>query len=345
MNKKQELVEKVLEKLEKSEVVLADGSTLRACANFWDKYPDGHCADMMGDSIEHLLSRLVEENLEQIANTTLPPKTEFSVLWREWGKQGFLKSEPKLLDIGGIPTLRIRHDSYLSWFRGYCFQNSCDAYGNGSNGESGKNLQDVMNICKDLLERSPEWATCCHALLLSFPFSACRGKRSFHTALHDHPEAFDALMEQTNKQLMRIQLPDGMTLGGLSTNMLEEEAAAKVFYEFPIVCAGKLFALLCVSRKSVQLIWMVYRIRNSYTVNFPVWDGEMSLDENDYYTLMWEGLAVTMLTMAGFMVTEYRITPLDPARTNASPALYYNPNTAVDSLSALGKKFSGIRNS
>lgn len=345
MNKKQELVEKVLEKLEKSEVVLTEGSTLRAYANFWDKYPDGHYGDMMEDSIEHLLSRLLEENLEQIANATIPHKTEFSVLWREWGKQGFLKSEPKLLDIGGISTLRIRHDSYLSWFRGYCFQNSCDAYGNGSNGESRKNLQDIMNICKDLLERSSEWATCCHALLLSLPFSACRGKKSFHTALHDYPDAFDALMEQTNKRLMHIQLPDGMTLGGLSTAMLKAWTPSIPFYEFPIVRAGKLFALLRISRRSVQLIWMLDRVRSSFTVNFPVWDDEMSLDENAYYNQMWEGLAVTMLTLAGFMVTEYQITPLEPARTNASSALFHKPDAAIDSLSALSKKLNSIQES
>ena len=345
MNKKQELVEKVLEKLEKSECVIEEGSALRASVSFWDKYPDGHYADMMDDSVEHLLSRLTEANLGQIANSPIPSKTEFYVLWREWGKQGFLKSKPELMDVGGIPTLRIRHDSYLSWFRGYCFQNSYDAYGNGSNGESRKNLQDVMNICKDLLERSPEWTTCCHTLLLSAPFSACRGKRSFHAALQECPEAFDALMEQTNKRLMHIQLPEGMTLDKLSATMRKETAAATVFYEFPITRAGKLFALLCISRRSVQLIWMLDRVRSSFTVNFPVWDDEMSLDENAYYNQMWEGLAVTMLTLAGFMVTEYQITPLEPARTNASSALFHKPDAAIDSLSALSKKLNSIQES
>lgn len=343
MNKKQELVNQVLAKLEKSHVALGAETSLRAPNDFWKQHPNGHYTDMFDYSIECLLSRLTEENLAQLTAADIPADVSFSALWRQWGLKGYLRSTPQLLEFGGVPTLRIRHDSYLSWFRGYCFQNSYDAYGAGSNGESDKDLAAAVDICQYIMRITPKWAQRCHALLLSYPFYACRGKQTFYKALQEHPEAFDQLLLRTDEKLMHVGLPADATLNGLMDYMRTETMRSLIAYEFPIVCNEQQIALLCLGTWSIQLIWVQEHVRNTFTLNFPYWEEEMPLDADTYRILMWAGLSYTMLTLAGFSATEHKIVPLEPTKVFATPPLFYPEATYIDSTETLRHKLRELK--
>lgn len=347
MNKKHELVEKVLKVLEDSHVERDAYDSWRAERSFWGEYPDGHYNDLQS-SVEGELSCLTVENLEAILDVGVPEEgITYSKLWREWGRAGCFKCVPEVLQLGEVPTLRIRHDSYLSWFRGYRFQNSYDAYGNGSNGESENNLQEAIDLCRNF--RDPECSeysehmtelelsVFCSALILYYPFYACRGKSSFYQAIRNYPEVFDGFMRQTDL-LMRT--------GGIHTLYTMREAMASIkvdcplWQEFSIENKGEQLGLLRLGENAVQLVWSAGGERQSYVLKFPCWMYDSADGDGQYMGDMWSRLAYTMLTLAGFSATEYSIRPCSSEAVTTVTSLFYGEDERVESLKDL---WSNIR--
>lgn len=347
MNKKQELVKKVVDNLERAQVVLGEGEELRAPEGFWRQYPQGHCNDtMVSLSVECLLSCLTNKNLDAIAKLG-PPATgvKFSAWWRDLGQTGYLKDDPILMDVDRIPVLRIRHDSYLSWFRGYRFQNSYDAFGNGSNGESWGSMPDAVSMCKAVLHpdaidlcaniTQEELNTFCKAVMFSFPFSACRGKSTFYKALQKSPEVFNDFLQQTDDRLMHIGLSKDLSMAKLCEVMSNSEMNSPTCAQFPIIYEEMQVALLSIGETSIQLVWPVCEERHTYTVNFPHWGYEASLDEPVYRATAWKCVATTMLALAGFTVTERYISPVSATKFDSAAPIFYPKGSYIDTLQGL----------
>lgn len=342
MYKKRELVDEILDKLKHERIILPEGFELLSPTNPWAMYPDGHYNDPAHPSIEGLLSCLLLENLEMIVKDTPPYEMEFHTLWKKWGQQGYLKSTPIVLEVNNFPVLRIRHDSYLSWYGGYWFQNTRDAYGHGSSGESWGSLVDAMKICKFLTAYYPGWVDCSHALMAAFPLSTCSDKYSFCRALSKYPEVFDEFLQGVDQHLLHTGLPADRSIEGLKATMQETKMCTEISYEFPVICLDQLAALLYISKQSVQLVWSENDQRHSYTINFPLWDDALKMDESTYLTTMWESLAITELILAGFMVTPYFIKPLTQSKIKMMPSSFYDKSDHIRNLDVMSKKFHSI---
>ena len=191
MNKKT-LVQQVIEQMEKASVVFAEGTQVWSSDRFWVRYPEGHYASSYCYCVEEHLSCLDEQSLQKILE--LVPFTEgieFDALWKAWGQSGCFKCEPAILtwEDKKVPILRIRHDSYLHYMRGYAFQNSYDAHCNGSNGASNNLEQDIRAITwseyslgeeQDEYTIRPQWeekwALFRKAMIVQHSFVACGGR-------------------------------------------------------------------------------------------------------------------------------------------------------------------------
>lgn len=333
MNKKRELVEQVLDLMEASHVEQDSYPSLRAVTAFWIAHPSGHYNDGNA-STEGALSCLMEENLSAILAMGVPQNgMKYTDLWREWGRQGCLKSVPTVMNITGIPILRIRHDSYLHWYRGYEFQNSYDAYANGSNGESDPYLEEAVELCRqfthpDYEEQCKhmsdlEVKMCCTAIIASYPFYACRGKNSFYRVLKQYPEVFDEFLFRTGDlfhRFVRCFVP----VKTLCEEMSDKPMDCQPLQEYAVLNDGKQIALLRLGETAVQLVWHCKDRLHSYTIKFPYWCNLFTNKRDQYLLKMWGWLAISLLTLAGFSATDYVINPIEAGQYEfASPTFYF----------------------
>lgn len=346
MNKKRELVSKVIEALEKAHVVLDDGIDLRAAGYFWRQYPQGHCNDMAVPSVEGALSCLTVENLEAILALESPKDgITYGELWKEWGRQGCFKCNWEILPLPEVPVLRIRHDSYLSYFRGYRFQNSYDAYGNGSNGESNGDLQQCVDFCRrvthrDFLEEchdmtQEEIAVLCTGLVYSYPFEACRGKTTFYKALQNNPAVFDRFMLDAAYLGMRLRLDSRVTLGALRRKMAEASPRGTFELELPIVDDGNQIASLRLYSEAVQLRWRRDGEYHAYTLCFPKYTYELADSEEALCYYMWDRLSITLFTLAGFAPNRGRIMLQHGVKCDTNPNPFAPATDCIGSLDEL----------
>lgn len=352
MIKKHELVNQVLERLEEANVVQDSYESLRADGFFWEYYPQGHCNNL-DSSVEGELSCLTEENLAAILALGTPSQgIAYSALWREWGAQGCLRSVPEILNIERVPVLRVRHDSYLSYFRGYRFQNSYDAYGHGSNGESNGDLGRCVDICmrlnhpdflagcNDIME--DELAVLCTALVYSYPFEACRGKAAFYKALQNNPEIFDKFMGDTATSSMHITLDNRVTLSVLREKMTKETPSGILMLELPVMDNDNQIATLRLYSTAVQIGWRSNGEYHAYTLRFPQFNYELDEDENKFIDYMWDRLCITLLTLAGFIPNERRIVPQLNMKCDVNPHPFAPDIDCIHGMAEARKRFHTI---
>lgn len=332
MNNKQQLVNSVLAKIEEAQVELADEQDLRSQdVSFWKRYPTGHCN--VEYSVEEQLSCLTEEQLQRVANLQITTGTKFRDMWREWGKAGVFECAPTLMRTeSGIPVLRVRHDSYLHWMRGYCFQNSYDAHCNGSNGASGSTLaRDTCIIELSGYSRlwdnedtdgvqeawEAQWAVFRKAMILAHPFMACAGKNSFHRMLVCHADTFEEFMNQTDDNIMKLRLDKSLTLAAMRKKCASTEYDSTTLLDLAVMSApGKQVGLLRFGRTAVQFSWNSCEGFKQLTIKFPEWDKDayvqelydcgdmnachpMQAVEQEYLYSIWCNLSATLLTLAG----------------------------------------------
>lgn len=316
MNKKQALVTEILERLS---VLDIPSDELYAKDEFWSEYPDGHYNSTIYPSIEGLLSCLTKDSLQAIVDKDyIEPGKTFNSAWNEWGRAGYLQSIPEVIqDRSGVPILRLRHDCYLHWFRGYGFQNSYDAYCNGSNGESPKTFNKIREAITTDIDNPAEWnktwALFRKAMIVSYPAQACAGKTVFYKMLNEHSDVFDDFITLTDEKCLHLDLDPSMTW-----NVMKEQASKQMFncsidFEVPIMIKStkaekqQFCGILRFGKSAVSYTWCENMQSHSMCINFPKFGKNTLLHQQEYLLECWVNLGYTLLTMAGIICAKYNI--------------------------------------
>lgn len=175
---------------------------------------------------------------------------------------------------------------------------------------------------------------CCTALIASYPFSACRGKKSFYRALKQYPEVFDEFLIKT-ADLFRSFVKCFVPLETLKIEMCIKQMDCPVLQEYAILDGENQIALLKLGASAVQLVWCTKEGQCFYTIKFPYWCNFFTDRMDTYLMKMWGWLAMTLLTLAGFSATYYAICPVDAGQIEAvTPAFYFNEQ-CVSSINEL----------
>lgn len=337
MNKKHQLVSELTDRIVNSGIILPEDTVARAPADFWKNYPDGHCDDSVCPSLEGQLSCLLESQLESILKDDhIQEGMEFHSLWKAWGTAGYLQCDPIIMDLPNdrVPMLRIRHDAYLHWMRGYGFQCSFDAYCNGSNGSSATNMYMAKRACtlSEYSERyeqdegsaawEQEYAVFRKAMMLRYPFEACAQKKSFYRVLQGQADIFDEFFNRTDKKCLRMGLDKSLGIRALRRKCQEAEPSGDTVLWIPLhqttVRKGEkreeVFATLFLGETFVSLHWK-HGGDKKLTINFPAWEKDTYMAElqgldlaaehpvypiqGDYLYQCWSCLSLTLLTLAG----------------------------------------------
>lgn len=302
MSKKQEMVSELTKRIESGNVELCceydcmSGSSeqMPLCttvSDYWKKYPDGYFRDSKG-SVESVLACLTNESLEKIlGDDSITADSSWDTLWLSWGRKGYLRSDASLLTSQEwVPTLRLRHDRYLSWFQGYRFHLTDDLFNGRECWPGSDSLPDVVRAItlSDLVfdqERKPEmckqkWyrdnALFRRAMLFGCVASACSNTPVFYRVLHDNTKIFDEFLSLSDKYCTKTQTDDQIGVKNI------RRAARK---SAPTSKATVYGAYLQDSRKDKGIFgWLSFgltyvslsMIRDgkdyTLTLNFPKWD-------------------------------------------------------------------------
>lgn len=363
MNKKQQMVSELIDRIENAhvqkpnEVAFGDEMQLRAYPKYWEQFPDGHCR---WHSVETDLACLSEDTLARIlADDKIQEGMSWESLWHAWGRASYFNCAPSIIygRDKHVPVLRMRHDCYLSWFRGYRFQMSMDICADGSNGESRylNNIESVITapvesiILDDSVDEdtaiddwNTKWAVFRKALVYSLPFEACAGKRVFTRLLDNNPDMFDEFMTRTDQELMHYHLAEGIGIKQISRACREGSTIRYPLFTIPLLTSGndkpKVCAVLALSEDRVSLTWSVAGKQRRFQLAMPKWDRyayerqlkclDLSEDvpsypsESDYYYYCWTALAVVLITLAGAGTGRYIIDPYKLGWDETSSALY-----------------------
>lgn len=354
MNKKQALVTEILERLS---VLDIPSEELYAKNEFWSEYPDGHYNSTIYPSIEGLLSCLTKDSLQAIVDKDyIELGKTFNSAWNEWGRAGYLQSVPEVIqDRTGVPILRLRHDCYLHWFRGYGFQNSYDAYCNGSNGESPKTFNKIREAITTDIDNPAEWnktwALFRKAMVLSYPAQACAGKNVFYKMLNEHSDVFDDFITQTDKAVMRVGLDPSMTWNEMKEQASKQQFNCSIDLEVPIVLrnpkgeSNQVCGILRFGKSSVSFTWSEDLQSRSMCINFPKWSaGDATLDttatflsQREYLLECWVNLGYTLLTMAGVICAPYHIALSARRNIDVAAVNWCDQDTCVTNIRTLNE--------
>lgn len=376
MNKKHEMVSELTKRIELAKVELPtedllydEPSKYWAKSDYWERYPQGHSRDGATVSIESTLACLSEDSLARIlADDKIQDGIAWVELWRLWGRAGYFECAPRIIHSAfGAPTLRMRHDCYLHLFRGVGFQNSMDITDNGSNGESGKHLEGMRGIIclpeeSSLLSGECDeeavkenwmktWAVWRAAMIYSFPFQACMGKKVFLKLLRDNVELFDRFMVETDACGMHFDLD-----ASVGVKQIYEAAKKTTPVEFPVLSVplveGKgVIAIADFAKDAVSVTWSILGARQVLTLRFPEWDREaferelecldLACDtptyasESNYYYYCWTQLADVLLVLSGMSVNQYYAIRPKGGNWDRAPMAFYPRGRCADGLSAL----------
>lgn len=375
MYKKQQLVTSILESIEKAHVVLdakAQQELRVADSNwYWNGNPDGHCN--FDDTVEEVLSCLTEMQLQKIIDLTtlcgIKEGAKFRELWREWGQQGVFDCKPEVLTTSAkVPILRIRHDCYLHWMRGFCFQNSYDSHCNGSNGSSGSTLEQDVRIVtipaySNLWEKEDEgvdvagewnekWALFRKAMILAHPFLACVGKASFYSMLDRYPTVFEEFFNQTDENVMRLGLSKELTVERIKEQCSSAQFSGPTIVELAVILKNpdSHVATLRYGAQAVQLSWNYHGAYRQMTIQFPAWDKDsyvaemwecadwnacspMQACESSYLYNIWCNLTAVLLTFAGLTPHQFGINIIKGRDFTITPVMMYPEEARVSCLS------------
>lgn len=338
MNKKT-LVQQVLTQMEKAEIVFNEYTRVHAEENFWERYPDGHYATSAYYCVEEHLSCLDENSLCQILELAPFPKSiEFPALWRAWGREGCFKCEPTILtwENRRAPVLRIRHDSYLHYMRGYAFQNSHDAFCDGSNGESSNLTKDIRAISwseyalgdeqdesKERDKWQKEWALFRKAMIVQHPFVACGGLQTFYAMLDEYPEVFEKFINLTDSRVMELNLDPTLTLEEMRKRCKDKPFDwRRGVFELALMYQNQYYGRLRFGETAVSFTWRSNKETHCSTINFPEWDKQSyfselynirdmnadlrpeQLSQREYLHACWNGLATMLLSLGGVSISQ-----------------------------------------
>ncbi len=343
MNKKRSLASEATDKLINGGV-LYEGP-VHEDALYWRLHPDGYCS---GETLESKLALLTEENLTNIRDKYTPaPGMLFEDVWRRFGVLGFLKCEPKSLRIEGdrVPTLRIRHDSYLHWMRGYGFQNSYDAYANGSRGCS-----QGLKFDLDFIAGSKD-KVLNRALILSHLYEACAGQRSFYNAMTWYRGVVDQFINDTDDSVMGHILDHTVVIENVRAACASSEPLKSYVLELAVV-PGKgscVAALVRFGLDGVELLYSVGGNHRRLTMHFPVWDSEAyeeallelgdlnaghpdAYDEVTYLQYMWRRLFILLAEVADIHVTSMYMYTGSEEYFDTAPSSLYPATNVVHSM-------------
>lgn len=342
MNKKQNLVNEIINRMEKAHVNFGS-DVVRCQSGYWDKYPDGNC-DIdpvtleVNSCIESTLACLSVSSLERIAeNDLIEEGMQVPKLWRVWGQAGYFKMDPEIFMIGRTPVFKFRHDCFLAPWRDSGFQNSYDAYYNGSNGSSSMDIQRALRAIEipehhssffdvsgeerpnDVVIRewNQKWALFRKAMFVSYPIEACSGKSAFHQTLKAHSKVFSDYVDAVGSDYFHLGLDSELTWSKMieqasRVDVLNRPAVEKSLIEeskFPEV-----FGTMKFGRNFVSFTWNDGEPK-SLAIEFPEWernawnteatfldlgcDHPQMLPESDYYCTCWLRLSIVLLAMAG----------------------------------------------
>ena len=374
MNKKT-LVQQVLEQMEKAEVVFDKDTRVRTEGRFWDYYPEGHYATPFYYCVEEHLSCLDENSLQQILE--LAPYSHgitFGSLWKAWGRAGCFKCKPTILTWGNrkAPVLRIRHDSYLHYMRGYAFQNSYDAHCNGSNGESSNLHQDIRAISLSpyaLDEEQDEdaqyeawekkWALFRKAMIVQHPFVACGGRQTFYAMLDEYPEVFEEFINLTDSQVLSLNLDPTLTLEEMRKQCKDQPYDwRRGVFELALMYQNQCYGRLRFGETSVSFTWRRNKETHCSTIDFPEWDkqsyfselydiGDMAsgvrpeqLSQREYLHACWNGLATMLLSLEGVSISQGYCVPRRGWELETTTVCLDTPNSQVQGMTDLWDKVS-----
>ena len=268
--------------------------------------------------MEEWLAMLLDSDLEKIiADDCIRNGMEFDALWKEWGKKGYLNSEPMLLDLE-YPSLRLRHDCYLSWFRGYRFQNSYDYYGDGSNGESANNLREILQLLENISYNNEDLFKT--AMLISYPLEAMSQIKAGHSMLREHPELFDLFMKKTALECMSPLSFELVSVKDMQLKFTQERTGYKPALTLYLANAWKekrwVFATLNYYLDCVELTWSSNSERKCLAVKFPEWtltrynESPGLVYKDEYLKLVWNRLTITLLGLARIVACWMYMRPL-----------------------------------
>lgn len=93
---------------------------------------------------------LPEENLKKIAEYDgYSVAKDFRSLYQAWGREGFFKFTPYVVEDSCNDTLCLRHNKFLHMFRGYYYQISDTPEGCGDSGHSLMRTDNFINLMRD----------------------------------------------------------------------------------------------------------------------------------------------------------------------------------------------------
>lgn len=366
MNKKQSLVEELLQRM--SVLNIPDSAEddlvedrLRATNDFWERYPEGHCNSMFYPSIEGLLSCMTEEQLQRLVDEAkFEPGKKFRDVWLAWGRAGYFKSEPQLLEEGRTPVLRVRHDCYLHWFKDSGFQNSHDAYANGSNGSSYMTFSSARRAmdcppCSSFRDDddyttdfdvlwNKDWRVFRRAMFLSFAFQACLDKRVFQQVLLTQADLFDRFLNLTDEKVAHAHTDVSLGYNELRAVCAATEFDGPVLFEIPLVYKPanwdmSVYAILRFSETCVGITWHEGESVQHMAIRFPKWEQEAWLEEarcmdlscehpemlpvREYYHECWLDLAITLCGLARIGTDRCWMRPWRETKFSLAPIVFW----------------------
>lgn len=358
MDKKQ-LVQQVLERMEKAAVSIGERAKLRADDHYWQNYPDGHYR--LGDSVivEEDLACLDENSLQKILDgDDIPAGIGYKDLWQMWGQQGCFKCTPTILTQGcEAPVLRIRHDSYLHlhWMRGDCFQDSSDAHCNGTNGRSPITLAvDISAACRvwyrytqeEREEWERKWALFRKAMIIHHPFTACARHKTFYTMLDKYPEIFEEFIDLTDENVLHMHLDKSLTLDAMRAACAGEKYECPTVLELALMrndeeCCG----ILRFGETAVSFSWCENGVPRTSAINFPAFAEDAyfrspPLSPRLYVQHCWFGLAVTLMSLAGVSVSFWRCVPRKGSNFDVIDACAFGADRRVSGWNYIHDKCS-----
>lgn len=361
MNKKQRLVDRVIQKLEQRGVVFDGCHAAEAPTGYWSEYPYGFSNE--ADTAVERLACLNESQLNKAAvNCKFPWGTKFSDVWREWGRNGVFTCAPEVLP-NDTPFFRIRHDMYLYLnTRIHVFQQAKDGWGHNIVGAS----DDTMYRDADIITPSrylttvPElwkkdWALFRRAMILAHPFTACVGKSSFYEMLEAWPDKFDGFINTVDDDLLRFKLDTGLSYVEMCKLSAYTEFSGTIHTEVAIINKRTLrqMALLRFGKCTVQMVWNADGDYKQLAILCPKWDKhaymteiwetkqpEVQQDECNYYAGVWTNLSIVLLTMAGLapLPTEFR--SVRAHKFDEADVVFHPADDCVDGMDALKKRIN-----
>lgn len=220
MNKKQELVEKLLVKLEQAEVKCKYAVLRRSELNT-DLFTEDFDLSVEDYTVwESDFEEYPVEILERILQEEIPKGAYIRDIVNEWHNKGIFKMPVKLMfNDEGVPCLQLTYMRYLQFFDRCCFQVCSSMSGAGSISTSRWLSWDARDAMKSDKCNSLQWVVllglCCEAAAM---FS------EFQQTLQSNPEMIEEFIRQTEINCFGVDNPETFHIKDL-VQCIDEESS------------------------------------------------------------------------------------------------------------------------